>query len=273
MNNTYDADVLRELFKESLDHLGLRLTHAKDWINSRLVDVEYSYEQLYRFSKIGLAKGYSRKTLDKAMIQNLAQIEFWWNKRFSRPYTEEEIFDLIGVAQKEEPPDYNEEPQLSLLELAEVEELKKRVERLSPVGRTALLAPVTAEIATSRDRLSESLIAIEGKTVESEEKLFYRLRNWLRESLNILGRPGQPRTAAQERGYKGRLGENLNLLFEGDRQVSLSREDYIALSYILIQVEGWSNLQPILKAGTSTYEGDWQGVMLDLRRCGHPASF
>lgn len=267
----YDAEILRELFKSSLEHLGLRLTHAKDWINSRLEGTQYSYEQLYRFSKIGMGRGYSRKTLDKVMIQNLAQIGFWWSQKLSRPYTQEEVYQLIRL---EEPPDYSKEPQLSLLELAEVEELRKRFNRLSPVGRTAVLVDaIPAEITMGYDRLTESLSSIQGKTVNSDEKIFYKLRNWLRESLDILGRPGQPRTAAQEGGYQGRLGENLNLLFEGDRLVSLSQQDYIALSFILIKVEGWNDLQPILRAGSPTYQGDWQGLLLDLGRCGHPASF
>jgi hypothetical protein len=227
---------------------------------------QYNYDQLYRFSKIGLGKAHSRRTLDKKMIENLAEIGFWWNEEQNRSYSHEEVQALITPP--ESAPSYNNQPQLSLLELVEVRELRERVERLSPVGRVALLAPITDK----RDKLSKSLPVMEDKTVTVNCELtkFYRLRNWLIESLNILGRPGQPRTAAQEQGYKGRLGENLNLLFEGDRQVALTQDDYVALSYILVRIKGWNDLQPVIET-TATYQGDWQGVILELRRCGHPA--
>jgi len=269
----YNTELLREIFEDSLSNLGLSLLQAKDWINSRLVEygIEYSYEQLYRLRSVGAGKKHSRKRVDKTMLQHLAQIEFWWNEKENRPYGVEEIEQAILPLA-----DYNQ-PQLSLLEIQEIEELKKRLERLTPQGRIAVLAgtcPDSNQSSVTMNTLRASLSTAktgESKMLQSDEE-FYRLKNWLTESLNLQGRPGQPRTAAQENGYRGRLGENLNLLLEGDRRVSLTKEDYVALSFVLLKIKGWDNFQPLLLPGLNNYRGDWSGMLLDLRRNGQPAS-
>ncbi len=266
---TYNADLLREIFEDSLAHLELSLLQAKDWINSRLAGegIEYSYHQLYRFSRSGRDEKYARRTLDKQLLLDLAKIEFWWNKGKGTPYSQSEIEELICNP----PVNYNQ-PQLSLLELEEVALLQERMNRLSLMGKTALLSATPATDLVSkreyspRDKLTKSINHRGNKRVtEFTEEEFYRLRNWLTQSLNILGRPGQPRTCAAEQGFQGRIGENLNLLLEGDRNISLSREDYIALSFVLLKIKSWNDFQPVF-ANLEVYSGDWQGVLLDLRR-------
>jgi len=263
----YNADLFRQIFNDSLEHLGLRLSKATDWINSRLdpLGIEYSYNQLYRFSRSGDEKAYSRRSLDTKILRSLVEIEFFWNKEDCRHFSQKEIETLLFTV----PPSY-QEPQLSLLELAEIEELKDRMSRLSPVGRS-LLAPEFSSVGALSvcDKLAKSSITSEKKGVSQfTEQEFYRLKNWLTESLNILGRPGQPRTAAQENGFEGRIGENLNLLLEGDRNILFSKEDYIASSFVLLKIKGWRHdLQPIIfTTSRDIYKGDWQGVILDLRR-------
>lgn len=273
---SYNTELLRKIFENSLKNLGLSLIQAKDWINSRLVEqgIEYSYEQLYRFKNIGAGKAYSRKKLNKPMLRNLAQIGFFWNQEQGRPYGVEEIENAITPE-----PDYNQ-PQLSLLELQEIDELRKRLDKLSPQGKIAVLAGHPQEITVSQGIVTDytrhgklSELTREGNNMPESTEDFYKLRNWLVESLNLQGRPGQPRTVAQENGYKGRLGENLNLLFEGDRQVSLGREDYIALSFILLKIRGWNDSQPLILPDFNHYRGDWSAMLYDLRRKnGQPAS-
>jgi hypothetical protein len=261
MNN----DLLRKIFSDSLGHLGLSLLQATDWINSRLEGKTYKYEQLYRFSRTGLESTSARKKVDQSMVKALAQIEFWWDEKNERPYTEEGIFRVLTGTLE----DYNK-PQLNLLELEEVNKLVPLVNRLSPVGRSRLLEKSSL--------MSGSIISTAGKPArrqvvvhQSQELEFYKLRNWMIRSLERLGRPNQPRTVAQEQGFQGRIGENLNLLIEGDRSVNLTRDDYIAASFILFKIEGWTGTEPIFADTTSSYRGDWQGMLLDLR-CGVPTS-
>jgi hypothetical protein len=256
MNN----EILRKIFSDSLDHLGLSLIQATDWINSRLEEGKaYKYEQLYRFSRTGLQSTSARKKVDQSMVKDLARIEFWWDEKNERPYTEEGIFHvLMGTLE-----DYNK-PQLNLLELEEVNKLVPLVNKLSPVGRSRLLEKSSLA--------SGSIISTAGKPArrqvvvhQSQELEFYKLRNWMIRSLERLGRPNQPRTAAKEQGFQGRIGENLNLLIEGDRSVNLTRDDYIAASFILFKVRDWTGTEPIFADTTSSYRGDWQGMLLDLR--------
>ena len=270
----YNAELLRQIFKDSLAHLGLSLAQATDWINSRLVEerIEYNYHQLYRFSQSGKNNTCSRRTLDRSMLSALARIGFWWDKEKNVPISETEIKQKIFS--------YPQNPnhhQLSLLELQEVATFKEQMQNLSVEGKVALLVPpsnlISQTKSPSHDKLMPSIYR-KKRVDELSEPEFYKLKNWLTQSLNMLGRPGQPRTCAQENGFKGKIGENLNLLLEGDRNISLSKEDYVALSFILIGIKGWSSLQPLFKTPHSTYDGEWKRILLDLRRDpnGQPAS-
>jgi hypothetical protein len=276
---SYNAELLRKLFKDSLAHLGLSLLQAKDWINSRLIEegIEYSYHQLYRFSQSGKnKKPSSRQTLDKEMLLALARIGFWWDNEKNVAIPSSEIEQRISMPAPSS--SVSNQRQLSLLELRE--NLVRREETDKNVALCgAIASPVAAPDLISQKEYSSCdklMPTIYGRKSVSDltEQDFYRLKNWLTQSLNVLGRPGQPRTCAQEHGFKGRIGENLNLLLEGDRNISLAREDYIALSFILLKIKGWSNLQPIFATSYSAYIGDWQRILIDLRRDrnGQPAS-
>jgi hypothetical protein len=135
--------------------------------------------------------------------------------------------------------------------------------RLTPASKWANPKDLKSirEAVTGRGQSTKSKV----RTVPSDID-FWKFRNWLRNSLDLLGRPGQPRTAASEAGYRGKLGENLNLVFESDRNVQLTESDLIAASYILFKIQGWdSNNQPVFDTPQTNYRGDWQQVLADLR--------
>jgi hypothetical protein len=268
---SYNAELLRKLFKDSLAHLGLSLLQAKDWINSRLIEegIEYSYHQLYRFSQSGKnKKPSSRQTLDREILFALARIGFWWDNERSVAISSSEIEQRISIPASS--PSGSNQRQLSLLELRD-----NLLRREESDEKGTLCGAIASPVATP-DLISQKeypscdklMPTIYGRKSVSDltDKDFYRLKNWLTRSLNVRGLPGQPRTCAQENGFRGRIGENLNLLLEGDRNISLTREDYIALSFILFKIEGWSQLQPIFDTSFSSYVGDWQRILIDLRR-------
>jgi hypothetical protein len=129
------------------------------------------------------------------MVKALAQIEFWWDEKNERPYTEEGIFRVLTGTLE----DYNK-PQLNLLELEEVNKLVPLVNRLSPVGRSRLLEKsslTSGSIISTAGNPARRQVVVQ----QSQELEFYKLRNWMIRSLERLGRPSQPRTAAKERGF------------------------------------------------------------------------
>jgi|GEM_PF-3253693 hypothetical protein len=278
---TLNTELFQEIVQDSLENLCCNISEATDWINSALEEeeIQYSRHQLNRFFHIGTGKSYARRTFDPEMMKALVRIGFWWNKSKNRPYKASELEEALFPPAPPVLTNYNQ-PQRNLLELAEIELLKERLSHLSPGGRTALLSSV-AEIG---DRLAVSSPSVVLSRTKEQEEVevgdfnfdeFYRFKNWLEQSLNRLGRPAQPRTAAQENGYQGRIGENLNLVLEGDRGVSLTKDDYVASSFVLIKIKGWEDYsQPIFLDNKDPviYKGDWTSVLLDLRRNSQPST-